>query len=51
MEMLLAVASIIALGFFVTTIALVAIVFGQQRVVEQAVQILGGSLKTIFRKT
>jgi hypothetical protein len=50
MELLAAVMSVIALAFFVTVIALVAIVFGQQRVVEQVVKILGGSLKSVFRR-
>jgi Sec-independent protein translocase protein TatA len=49
MELLAAVVSIITLGFFVTIIALVAIVFGQQRTVDQAVQALGGSLKTVLK--
>jgi len=49
MELLAAVVSIITLGFFVTVIALVAIVFGQQRTVDQAVQALGGSLKTVLK--
>jgi uncharacterized membrane protein len=50
MELLLAVVSIITLGFFVTIISLVAIVFGQQRVVDQTIEILGGSLNTVLRK-
>jgi hypothetical protein len=51
MELLAALISFMALAFFVTVIALVAIVFGQQRVVEQVVKVLGGTLKTVFRRT
>ena len=50
MELLLAVVSVITLAFFITAIALVAIVFGQQKVVDQAVKILGGSLKSMFAR-
>ena len=49
MELLAAVVSIITLSFFVTVIAVVAIVFGQQKVVGQAVETLGGNLKTALK--
>jgi hypothetical protein len=49
MELLAAVVSIITLSFFVTVTAVVAIVFGQQKVVGQAVETLGGNLKTALR--
>jgi hypothetical protein len=50
MEQLFVFAFVITLAFFITAIALVAIVFGQQKVVDQAVQALSGVLKAIFKK-
>jgi len=48
-ELLAALVSVITLAFFVTVIAVVAIVFGQQRVLDQAIQVLGGTLKSALK--
>jgi hypothetical protein len=50
MEMVLVLVAVIALSFFLAVIAIVAIVFGQQKVVDQAVQALSEALKAIFKK-
>ncbi len=50
MELFFVFASAITLAFFITVIALVAIVFGQQRVVDQAIETLSQALGTVFKR-
>jgi hypothetical protein len=50
MELVFVSVSVTTLAFFITVVALVAIVFGQQRVVDQAIRALSETLKAIFKQ-